>query len=174
MASRISLILAFVFVTNLGFSQAKDNAITFTIKNAGIGVDGFFEESSLTHQFDADDLSASYFKFIVPTKTINTGIKGRDKHLRKSKYFDVENYPNLTFNSTRVVKTAEGYKLLGDLTMKATTLPIDIPFTIEESDGSKYFMGFVELDRRDYDVGKNHLILGDLVKINIKIPYSEN
>lgn len=174
MASRISLILAFVFITNLGFSQAEDNAITFTIKNAGIGVDGFFEESSLEHKFDPNDLSAASFKLIIPTTTINTGIKGRDKHLRKSKYFDVENYPNLTFNSTRVVKTAEGYKLLGDLTMKATTLPIEIPFTIEENDGSKYFMGFVELDRRDYGVGKNHLILGDLVKINIKVLYSEN
>lgn len=174
MVSRISLILAFLFITSLGFSQAEDNAITFTIKNAGIGVDGFFEESSVTHTFKPNDLNASYFKLIIPTTTINTGIKGRDKHLRKSKYFDVENYPNLTFNSTRVIKIAEGYKLLGDLTMKSTTQPIEIPFTIEESDGLKYFMGSVEIDRRDYGVGKNHLILGDLVKINIKILYSEN
>lgn len=174
MASRISLILAFVFITNLGFSQAADNAITFIIKNAGIGVDGFFEESSVNYKFYPNDLNASFFKLTIPTTTINTGIKARDKHLRKSKYFDVEEYPNLTFNSTRVVKTTEGYKLLGDLSMKATTLPIEILFTIEEVEGKKYFIGNTELDRRDYDVGKNHLILGDLVKINIKILYSEN
>ncbi|MFT6873613.1 MAG: polyisoprenoid-binding protein YceI, partial [Roseivirga sp.] len=119
-------------------------------------------------------LGSSYFKLTIPTSTINTGINARDKHLRKSKYFDVENYPTLSYTSTNVVRTVEGFKLLGKLTIKETTLPIEIPFSIDVIDGIKYFNGAVELDRRDYGVGKNHLILGDLVNINIKVPYSEN
>lgn len=174
MVSRISLLLICLFTTSLGFAQTGASEITFTIKNAGIGVDGFFEENTLTFKFEPDDLGASYFKLTIPTSTINTGIKARDKHLRKSKYFDVENYPNLSFTSTSVLRTAEGYKLLGKLTIKEATLPIEIPFSIEVIDGIKYFNGAVELDRRDYGVGKNHLILGDLVTINIKAPYSEN
>ncbi len=173
MILRISLFLACLFISSLGAAQTGASEINFTIKNAGIGVDGFFEESSVNYKFYPNDLNTSFFKLTIPTTTINTGIKARDKHLRKSKYFDVEEYPNLSFNSTHVVKTTEGYKLLGDLSMKATTLPIEIPFTIEEVEGKKYFIGTTKLDRRDYDVGKNHLILGDLVNINIKVPYSE-
>lgn len=174
MASRISLLIVFFTLAQLSFAQTVPSDIKFTIRNAGIGVDGFFEESTVTYKFNPQDLDNAKFKLVIPTNTINTGIKGRDKHLRKAKYFDVENYPNLTFNSTKVVKTQEGYTLFGDLTMKKTTLPIEIPFTIEEEEGQSYFKGYVELDRRDYGVGKNHLILGDLVRINIKIGYSEN
>ncbi|MBO3698818.1 YceI family protein [Roseivirga sp. E12] len=174
MISRISLLLIALLTSSLGFSQTKETDISFVIRNAGIGVDGFFEENTLTYKFDPDNLNASYFNLTIPTTTINTNIKGRDKHLRKSKYFDVENYPNLTFKSTKVIQTDSGYSLSGDLTIKATKRSIDIPFTIEESDGMRYLMGYVEIDRRDYGVGKNHLILGDLVKISIKVAYQEN
>ncbi len=174
MAARISLLFLFTIITHLSFAQTEPAAITFTIRNAGVGVDGYFEENSVNYKFYPNDLNASFFKLTIPTTTINTGIKARDKHLRKSKYFDVEEYPNLTFNSTKITKTPAGYTLMGTLTMKETTLPVEIPFTIEAMEGKKYFIGSTELDRRDYGVGKNHLILGDLVKINIKVPYTEN
>ncbi|MFT7150584.1 MAG: polyisoprenoid-binding protein YceI [Nonlabens sp.] len=174
MVLRISLLLACLFISSLGAAQTGASEITFTIKNAGIGVDGFFEQTSVSFNFKPNDLGSSYFKLTIPTSTINTGINARDKHLRKSKYFDVENYPTLSYTSTNVVRTVEGFKLLGKLTIKETTLPIEIPFSIDVIDGIKYFNGAVELDRRDYGVGKNHLILGDLVNINIKVPYSEN
>ena len=172
--SRISCLLIAFFAVNLGLAQTESADISFVIRNAGIGVDGFFEENSLTYEFNPENLEASYFKLTIPTITINTGIKGRDKHLRKAKYFDVENYPNLTFESTKITKTDSGYMLMGELTIKKTTRAIEIPFTIEEVDSQKSLSGYVELDRRDYDVGKNHLILGDLVRISIKVPYKEN
>ncbi|WP_170827476.1 YceI family protein [Roseivirga sp. 4D4] len=172
--SRISCLLIASLAVNLSFAQTESANISFVIKNAGIGVDGSFDENSLTYQFNPDDLDASYFKLNIPTTTINTGIKGRDKHLRKAKYFDVENYPNLTFESTKITKTDLGYTLTGELTIKKTTNTIEIPFTMEEIEGQKSLSGYVELDRRDYGVGKNHLILGDLVRISIKVAYKEN
>ncbi len=174
MVSRISLLFLFTIITHLSLAQTEPADITFIIRNAGIGVDGFFEENSVDYKFYPNDLNASFFKLTIPTTTINTGINARDKHLRKSKYFDVEEYPNLTFSSTKITKTQEGYTLTGNLTMKETTLPVEIPFTVEVVDGKKYFIGNTELDRRDYGVGRNHLILGDLVRINIKVPYTEN
>jgi len=174
MISRISYLLITLLVANLGVAQTKSADISFVIRNAGIGVDGFFEENTLTYAFNPEDLGASYFKLSIPTTTINTGIKGRDKHLRKAKYFDVENYPQLTFESTKIIQTDIGYALTGELTIKKTTRSLEIPFSIEEIEGQKYLSGYVELDRRDYGVGKNHLILGDLVRISIKVDYKEN
>ncbi|MFT6872903.1 MAG: polyisoprenoid-binding protein YceI, partial [Roseivirga sp.] len=96
MVLRISLLLACLFISSLGAAQTGASEITFTIKNAGIGVDGFFEQTSVSFNFKPNDLGSSYFKLTIPTSTINTGINARDKHLRKSKYFDVENYPTLS------------------------------------------------------------------------------
>ncbi len=174
MVSRISYILVTFLVANLSVAQTESVDISFVIRNAGIGVDGFFDENTLTYKFNPEDLEASYFKLSIPTTTINTGIKGRDKHLRKAKYFDVENYPKLTFESTKIAKTDLGYSLTGQLTIKKTTKAVEIPFTIEEVEGQKLLKGYIELDRRDYGVGKNHLILGDLVRISIKVAYREN
>lgn len=174
MLTRISTILILTLVTCLGYGQSSQTKITFVIKNAGIGVDGNFDQITVKYAFKPDDLSQSKFEVTIPTIGINTGNKARDKHLRKKKYFDVENHPNLTFKSTRVEETGEGYRLFGRLQIKDTTLPVEIDFTIGESNAAPFFFGSLELDRRDYGVGRNHLILGDLVKIDIRVPYSVN
>ena len=151
--------------------QAQDEPlklISFKIKNAGVNVKGTFHEHTVTVRFDENDLANAYFEVKIEVSSLDTGIKGRDKHLKKAKYFDLENYPQIVFKSTRIEKTAEGYKALGDLTIKKTTRQVEIPFTITALEGSeKDFEGYFEIDRRDYGVGKGHLIMGDEVKIEI-------
>lgn len=174
MLIRISTILTLLLVTSLSYGQTSRTKVTFVIKNAGIAVDGSFEKVSVDFKFNPEDLKESKFEVTIPTTSINTGNKTRDRHLKKSKYFNVEDCPNLTFKSTRIEKTNIGYTLFGDLTIKTTTRSVEIEFTIEEYDTEPFFLGSIELDRRDYGVGRNHLILGDLVKIDIRVPYSVN
>ena len=171
MISRIRILPVLLLLSTLAFGQAPVD-IKFKIRNAGVNVTGSFQEVTVTQKFMPDDLQNSYFEVSIQATTINTGIKARDKHLRKAKYFNVEEYPNIKFRSSRITKNPDGYSLKGNLTIKATTLAIEIPFNLEkDDDGNEILKGYVELDRRDYGVGKNHLILGDLVKINIKVPY---
>ncbi len=151
----------------------KPADISFTIKNAGINVKGHFDQISISQKFDPEDLVNSMFEVSIPSITIDTGIKGRDRHLRKAKYFDVENHPNITFKSTIVEKAQTGFLLKGELKIKETTKSIEIPFSIEDSEQGKFLKGYVEIDRRDYGVGKNHLIMGNKVKIYIEVPYAE-
>lgn len=174
MLIRISTIWILLLVVSLSYGQTSRTKVTFVIKNAGIAVDGAFDKVSVGFKFNPEDLSQSKFEVTIPTTSINTGNKTRDRHLRKSKYFDVEDYPNLTFKSTRIEKTNAGYTLFGDLTIKTTTRSVEVAFTIGEDNAEPFFLGSIELDRRDYGVGRNHLILGDLVKIDIRVPYSVN
>ncbi|OEK06948.1 YceI family protein [Roseivirga misakiensis] len=174
MLTRISTILILVCLTSFGYAQSDKTEVTFFIKNAGLTVDGTFDEITVTQKFSIENLETSRFEVSIPTKSINTGNKARDKHLRKAKYFDVENHPNLTFKSTSIKKTAEGYSMLGDLKIKGTKREVQIDFTIDQSNPTWFFVGGLELDRRDYKVGKNHLILGDNVRIEIKLPYTSN
>lgn len=149
--------------------QAQDDQklVSFVIKNAGIGVDGYFTSYSVTTKFDPNDLKNASFSASIESSTIVTGIGARDRHLKKAKYFDVENYPQMKLVSTSISKTTTGYLLKANLTIKKTTLPVEIPFTVTKTDAGSVFEGAFTMDRRDYRVGKNHLILGDEVKIKI-------
>lgn len=164
---RISLATILLFAVFQVQGQEQKKLVSFTIKNAGVNVKGYFLSYTVTTKWDASDLANSRLSASIEANTIVTGIKGRDKHLKKAKYFDVENYPHITLESTSISKTATGYLLKGRLTIKQTTLPVEIPFTVEPSAEGSIFQGAFELDRRDYGVGKNHLILGDNVKIEI-------
>ena len=168
MRSKISTLLLSLFACFA--MQAQEAEITFKIKNAGVFVDGSFDSIQVVQDFDPENLNESSFQAKIPVSTIFTGIKSRDRHLLKAKYFNVEEYPEITFNSTDILKVDEGYELTGDLTIKGITKSIKFDFKLEEGGLSTYYSGYLELDRRDYGVGKNHLILGDLVRITIQVP----
>lgn len=164
---RSSLFAVLLFTLSQVQAQEEQHLVSFTIKNAGINVNGFFSEARASVQFDPGNLSNTSLSATIEVSSIDTGIKARDKHLKKEKYFDLENYPQIRFQSVQVTREASGYLLKGNLTIKETTLPVEIPFTIERVAEGSIFKGSFALDRRDYSVGKNHLILGDEVTVEI-------
>ncbi len=164
------LLFVAIFACSLVVQAQEQKPVTFTIKNAGINVKGSFASMNAQVAFDPENLSDSFFLVKIPVNTIKTGIKGRDKHLKKSKYFATEQYPEISFKSTSISKTTEGFLVKGNLTVKATTKLIEITFVRKAQDGITTLEGSLELNRRDYAVGKGSLILGNQVKI--KIHYS--
>ena len=48
----------------------------------------------------------------------------RDEHVFSGDWLDVATHPAMRFASTSVVEAGNGYTLHGDLTIKATTLPV--------------------------------------------------
>ena len=60
----------------------------------------------------------------VDVASINTKDEGRDNHLRSADFFDVENYPNITFVSTGVRQQGGDFLVDGDLTIKDVTKPV--------------------------------------------------
>jgi polyisoprenoid-binding protein YceI len=158
---KTSLFAVLLLVVFQAEAQEDRKLVTFVIRNAGIGVDGHFKNYSVTTKFNPNDLANSSLSATIEANTISTGIRARDKHLRKKKYFDVENYPEIKLTSTEITKTDTGYLL------KKTTRSVEIPFTVITTDAGTTFEGEFSLDRRDYGVGKNHLVLGDKVKVKI-------
>lgn len=65
----------------------------------------------------------------VDVTTINTKDEGRDNHLRSADFFDVENYPAITFTSSGVRHEGGDFLVDGDLTIKDVTKPVT--FTVE-------------------------------------------
>ncbi len=159
------------------------SVIGFSIRHFEISlVHGRFREFNGTIHYDADNAGKSSVEFTAKTESIDTGVTGRDNHLRTADFFDAAKYPEITFKSTRVEsKGNNSYILHGDFTMKGVTKQISFPFTIrgaiKDGRGNTRFGVAAEtkIDRRDYGItwGKpmanGGLDVGNEVMINLQL-----
>jgi len=97
-------------VTHLGFSKTwgRFNKISGTVEPG-----------------DAPKVSIE-----IDAASIDTNDAKRDEHLRGPDFFDVKQFPKLTFTSTAATKTGEGaWDVTGDFTMHGVTKSITVKVT---------------------------------------------
>jgi polyisoprenoid-binding protein YceI len=180
MLKRIFTILA-LFSTAIAFGQSytptdAGSKVRFVIKNFGINTGGTFEGLSGSIVFDPVQLSTANFTVSVDSKTVDTDMEGRDNHLRKEEYFDVEKYPKLTFKSTKVTTTNKPDYLFmfGVITIKNVSKEISFPFTQKAKDGGILFEGEFKLNRRDFGVGGRSFSMSDELTVELSIFAKKN
>lgn len=79
-----------------------------------------------------DDPADSKVSVTIDARSVDTRDETRDDHLRTNDFFDVENHPTWTFESTAV--TALGptsWKVAGDLTIRGVTRPVTLDVSLE-------------------------------------------
>ncbi len=122
-----------------------------------------------------EDLSSSTIDIRIAAASINTKIDKRDADLRGERFFDVENYPEITFQSTSIEKTATGYMAMGDLTMHGVTKSIELPFTylgrsdFDEGFSVISFESEITLKRSEYGMETMLGAVGDDISVNISV-----
>lgn len=175
--------ILFLFVAFLGTSKAQKllpfdegSSVKFSIKNFGFSTSGNFTGLKGNIQFDAGNITAANFVVSVDTKTINTGNNARDNHLRKDDYFDVAKFPLILFTSVSVSKDAgsTGYIMSGRITIKDVTKQITFPFTAIVQNNGYLFTGSFSLNRRDFGVGGNSMVLADNLQVSLNILTKKN
>lgn len=147
-------------------------AVTFKIKHAlGSTADGSFKGFSGTVVFDTDNLPASSLKASIDTKTIDTGLGMRDKALKGNEYFDVEKYPKISMNSTKIEKGVKENEFVGyfSLTIKNTTKNIKIPFSFVQNGSVGQFKSTFQINRLEYQIGEKSSLLGDIATVSITL-----
>lgn len=148
--------------------------IKFTIKNAGIAVDGKFKTFTANIKFDPEHLDKSQIEGTIDVNSIDTGIGSRDKHLRSEDYFEVAKYPIITFKSEQIFKYQNNYVARGKLTIKNVTKEILIPIHFTPKEGNKaHFKSTVLLNRIDYGVGGKSLMMSDELTATLEIEVSK-
>ncbi|TAG53884.1 MAG: YceI family protein [Cytophagales bacterium] len=146
--------------------KIKSSNISFVIKNAGLKVNGTFSDLVASIYLDENNISEAKISASVASKTIQTGVNARDKHLKKEDYFDVENFPLISLNLVNKITKKEGiYYANFELSIKKTKKVFIIPFTFSNHVLKSSF----EINRRNFDVGGSSWILSDFVLINIDI-----
>jgi polyisoprenoid-binding protein YceI len=164
------LICHLTFAQNYTPTDAGSN-VHFVIKNFGIKTGGDFTGLKGSISFNPAKLADSKFNVSVSATTINTDNKTRDKHLRKTEYFNVEKYPEINITSTKISESTNAgrYFFAGNITIKGITKPIQFGFSASAANNGYLFNGEFEINRRDFGVGGNSMSLGDKLKVTLSI-----
>ena len=79
----------------------------------------------------ADTLEESSISVEIDASSLSSGVDALDKHLKSADFLDVEKYPTLTFESTKVVTTGDNtMDVTGDLTIHGVTKPVTLQATM--------------------------------------------
>lgn len=139
------LLSAFTFNTSVDFKISDG----YSIKFKGTDAEGIFKTLSGSLSFDESNLANSKFAVTLAVASINTGNGMKNKHAKSDKWFDAEKYPTISFTSSKFLKNAAGYQVLGSPEMHGTKKLISIPFTF----ASNTFKGTFKVNRLDYGIG---------------------
>ena len=123
----------------------------------------------------------------IKVASIDTGEAQRDTHLRSADFFDVDAFPEITFESTRVEPIDENSsRVWGNLTMHGITREVTLDLILQGTDTDPWgneragaeVQGF--LNRKDFDMkfnqalGGGNLLVGDKVRIAIDVSAIRN
>lgn len=151
--------------------KTETSEVKFKIKNFGAWVDGTLSGLEGSIHFDPSNPGQSTINGSVDVSTINTGNTGRDKHLKNEDFFDVTKYPRMTLKSKSIKKEGNDYVMDADLTIKATTKHISIPFSFTAADSDKgLFKSEFSIDRTEFSLGGTNSPMGTTVKITLFVP----
>jgi polyisoprenoid-binding protein YceI len=136
--------------------------VGFTVTHLLISeVDGNFKKFDASITSSKDDFTDAVFNLTIDASSINTDNETRDNDLKSKNYFDVAQYPQITFKSTSM-KMLEGkkYKMTGDLTMHGVTKTVTMDLTLmgtgKNMRSQKPIAGFKvtgEIKRKDFGIG---------------------
>ncbi len=156
--------------------------VLFQVRHLVTKVRGRFTRFSGTVVFDEQRPPASSVTLEIAADSVDTNAADRDAHLRSADFFDVQQYPTLTFVSSRVERqSAERYDVTGALTIRGVSKEVTLPVT---------FLGFatdpwgharagfeteITINRKDYGLLWNAaletggFLVGDEVKITVSV-----
>jgi polyisoprenoid-binding protein YceI len=95
-------------------------------------VRGFLKEINGEVEFDWDSPLETTFSGTIPMSSLYTGEPTRDDHLRSADFFDVENYPEITFDGRFTERMSDlEFGAETDLTIRGTTktIPLDVVYS---------------------------------------------
>jgi len=109
------------------------SSVNFAVAHAGgiSTVVGRFTQFEGKIVFDDKDATKSSVNVTIKTASINTDVAARDNDLKSARFFDVEKFPEITFQSKSIEKKGDGYVAHGTLTIHGVSKDVDLPFEIK-------------------------------------------
>jgi polyisoprenoid-binding protein YceI len=135
-------------------------------------------------EFDPASPETGRVEVLIDPKELSSGVAALDRLLRSPDFFDVANYPAITFASTQVIVTGERTgQVIGDLTIHGVTRPVtlDVKWNfsgehplglVNPSFSGKFVSGFsatTRLLRSEWGLGRGAPLISDEVDVTIEV-----
>ena len=161
--------------------------VNFKVKHLVVStVRGHFDNFNATIETSKEDFSDAIIKFEADVNSINTNNEQRDTHLKSADFFDAENHPKMTFESTSVKKISDHeMEVKGKLTLRGVTKEVSLNVIyngVVSGFGDVKVAGFdisTKLNRFDYGLQWNALteaggvVVSNEVKIEIQAEFNK-
>jgi polyisoprenoid-binding protein YceI len=162
--------------------DAAHSTVGFAVKHMGIAnVRGEFTDFEGVLEV-GEDLASSTARGSVKAASITTGEEQRDAHLRSEDFFNVEEFPEILFESTVVEAIDdESSSVVGNLTMHGVTREVKLKAVVQGTDVDPWGNERVGLEvvgtlkRSDFDMkfnqalGSGNVLVGDKVNMSLDI-----
>jgi polyisoprenoid-binding protein YceI len=145
--------------------DASHSSVAFTVRHLVVAkTKGRFSDFAGEITIDEDPLKSSV-AVTIQAASIQTADEQRDGHLRSADFFDVENYPTLSFKSTSVAhKGSSSFAVAGELTVRGVarpvTLDLDYEGTVTDPWGGQraVFSAKTKINREDFGLTWNQAL----------------
>lgn len=155
--------------------DAVHSSANFKVGHLGIGyVTGGFTDIAGTITLDKKSPKGCAVEVTIKIASVDTREPKRDDHLRTADFFDVANFPEMSFKSSKVEKLKDGsYRVSGAFTLHGVSKKVVVRAKLvgegKDMKGNKraaFEAGF-KIKRSDYGMTKMIPAAGDEVEITL-------
>ena len=172
--------LILIFIAPLGIAAefkikpSKSNIVAIACCHAFIQeVEILFKEFFAIADYDLRNKKIISFKATVEADSLDSKNSKRDKHLRGTEFFAVNNFPTITFESTSIKTETDKLFITGFLTMKGISKEVNLQAKIISSENNNFEISANgEINSKDFGVGTSKQ--KDIVKLKINSFFERN
>ena len=147
-------------------------------------VSGSFQKYTASIETEGDEFENAKIEFSGDIDSITTGNSDRDTHLLSADFFDAEQFPKITFESTSFKKiNPADFELKGNLTLHGVTKPITLETEFSglmKDPWGNTKAGLIlngKINRKEWNLNWNSaletggVLVGEEVKLNIELQF---
>ena len=161
--------------------DASHSTVGFSVRPMMVSkVRGYFRTFS-GEIVTAEDPAQSTVTATIDMDSIDTRQEQRDAHIRSADFCDVGNHTVMTFRSTEVRTDGADWTVVGDLTIKGITKPVELELELNGFGPDAYggtragFSAKTEISRKEFGVDIDMpmdgggVVVGDKISIELEI-----
>ena len=169
--NRISILVSILILSGIASrAQTPENAgldfaidasgsrIDFSIGTSSGAVTGTFQPGNGSLHLAASENAETTLKLQFPAATLSTESGAKDKFVKGRYFFDVKDFPTVSFTSTNVIPSSDRnrFEIQGNLAMRGITKPVILQVSLDPANrGTGHIYADLSFDRRDFGMNQN-------------------